>query len=127
TTPGMARAATGKGEQALVEATRAREVLEEMLASDPDSALVRFRVAIANESFASACMALASEKNSSVPQQIRYLSEALGWFEKALKVDRELRDNGTLAGDEAARVEIIEAKIAECSAAIAKTTVARTR
>ena len=98
-----------------------------MLASDPDSALVRFRVAIAHESVANACLALASQKSRSVQQQIHYWSEALGWFEKALKVDRELRDNGTLAGDEAARVEIIEAKIAECNAAIAKTTVARTR
>jgi len=96
-----------------------------MLASDPTSALIRFRVAIAHQSLGESYMAMASDNRRPAAQRQQFWTEALSWLEKAYKVDRELRDNGTLTGDEAERVDIVTAKIAECKAALKKSLSAR--
>jgi len=91
-----------------------------MLASDPTSVLIRFRVAIAHQSLGDSYAAMASENNRPAAERRQFLSEALNWYERAYKVDRELRDNGTITGDEAERVDVLASKIAECKKALAK-------
>jgi tetratricopeptide (TPR) repeat protein len=115
-----ALAANGEGDRALEEATRAREAIEPLLAADPTSVLVRFRFALSHESLGNAHATLGSDTSRPVKQRKQHLLEARGWFESALKVYRELRDNGTMTGDDAAKVEETEAKLARCNSELGK-------
>jgi serine/threonine protein kinase/tetratricopeptide (TPR) repeat protein len=73
-------AAVGKGDQAFNYGTRAREDLEKMLAGDPTSVLLRFRVAIAHESLGDACLALSSDTKNTTIQRKQYLTQAKDWY-----------------------------------------------
>jgi len=117
---GIALAANGDGENALAYAKRAKDMLDGLVQEDPTSFIVRFRLAIAHESLGDSCMALASNGHRSTAQRKQYWTEARSWLQKAYDVDRELRDNGTIVGDEAARVDEIAARISQCDAALAK-------
>jgi non-specific serine/threonine protein kinase/serine/threonine-protein kinase len=111
---------SGDAATGLTEGTQAREVLEKMLIDDPSSMLIKFRVAVSHEIIGGALLSMGSNKATAAAKRRQYLLEARSWYEKAHKVDRELRDNGSLAGDEAARVEVTAAKIEECSQELAK-------
>jgi eukaryotic-like serine/threonine-protein kinase len=113
----IALAASGDGAGAIAAGTTAVKTLEDMLAKDPTNTLLRFRVAIAHEALGRAHVAQATTGQVALSSKKQW-EEARTWLEKAHVVFVELRDNGTLAGDEAARAGKVEEEIAKCDAAL---------
>src|SRR5262249_49528983 len=109
----------GDGARAITEGTTSVKTLEEMLAKDSSNTLLRFRVAIAHEALGRAHIAQATAPQAGTSSRKQW-EEARTWLEKAYVVFVELRDDGTLAGDEAARAATVGEEIAKCDAALGK-------